>query len=169
MRGPAVPGKIRAKIAQTRPFASLAEETFLNVVRTADRLVRTVDLLLRRHGLTFTQYNVLRILRGAGDSGANGRDIAGRTINPEPDITRLLDRMEKRGLIRRCRHDRDRRFVTAWITGPGLEILAALDEPVARLHREQFAALSKAELKKIVAGLEKARSSPVLSQPSAGE
>jgi DNA-binding MarR family transcriptional regulator len=131
-------------------------EAFIQVVRTADGLVRNLDLLLKRHKLTFTQYNALRILRGAGGAGASGRDVADRMINAQPDVTRLLDRLEKRGLIQRCRADQDRRFVKAWITPSGLEMLAGLDKPVTDLHRQQFAALTKEELAQLKVALEKA-------------
>ena len=86
-----------------------AEHAFLAVVRAAGDLLRCVEVLLSRHGLTAAQYNVLRILRGAGEHGACGRDIASRLITAEPDITRLLDRMEKRGLISRRRDAKDAR------------------------------------------------------------
>ena len=131
-------------------------EAFIQVVRTADGLVRNLDLLLKRHKLTFTQYNALRILRGAGGAGASGRDVADRMINAQPDVTRLLDRLEKRGLIQRCRADQDRRFVKAWITPGGLDMLAGLDKPVTDLHRQQFAALTKEELAQLKVALEKA-------------
>ncbi len=121
--------------------------------------MRGVEVLLNGYGLTATQYNVLRILRGAGEKGACGREIAGRLITAEPDITRLLDRMEKRGLISRRRDAKDRRFVTTRITPSGLEILAALDAPVGELHRRQFGRLSGAELKQVIAVLEKLRDS----------
>src|ERR1035437_9605259 len=124
-----------------------AENAFLTVVRAAGGLLRGVEVLLNRYGLTAAQYNVLRILRGAGEHGACGREIAGRLITAEPDITRLLDRMEKRGLICGRRDGKDRRFVTTRITPSGLEILATLDAPVAELHRRQFRSLSGAELK----------------------
>jgi len=136
-----------------------AESAFLGLARAAAACMRGVELLLNRHGLTAAQYNVLRILRGAGERGACGREIAGHLITAEPDITRLLDRMEKRGLIARRRDARDRRFVTARITRSGLEILAALDAPVAELHRRQLASLSSAELKQLVAMTEKVRTS----------
>ncbi len=141
-----------------------ATEAFLGVVRTASSLLRDVELLLNRHGLTGAQYNVLRILRGAGEQGACGREIASKLITAEPDIARLLDRMEKHGLISRTRDAKDRRFVTARITPSGLETLAVLDEPVADLHRRQFAALSPSELKRLVTGLEKTRPAPLQSQ-----
>ena len=117
-----------------------ADNAFLAVMRAAGGLLRGVEVLLNRYGLTAAQYNVLRILRGAGD---------------EPDITRLLDRMEKRGLISRRRDAKDRRFVTTRIAPAGLETLAALDAPVAALHRRQFGRLSGAELRRLMAALEK--------------
>ncbi len=138
---------------------SAAENAFLSVVRAAGGLLRGVEVLLNRHGLTAAQYNVLRILRGAGEQGACGREIAGRLITVEPDITRLLDRMEKRGLISRRRDAQDRRYVTARITPAGLETLAALDAPVAELHGRQFERLSGAELAQLTAVLEKLQGS----------
>jgi DNA-binding MarR family transcriptional regulator len=136
-----------------------AENAFLSVVSAAGGLLRGVEVLLNRHGLTVAQYNVLRILRGAGEQGACGREIAGRLITVEPDITRLLDRVGKRGLISRRREVQDRRFVTARITPAGLETLAVLDAPVGELHRRQFGRLSEAELAQLTGVLEKVRGS----------
>jgi DNA-binding MarR family transcriptional regulator len=136
-----------------------AENAFLSVVSAAGDLLRGVEILLNQHGLTAAQYNVLRILRGAGERGACGREIAGRLITVEPDITRLLDRMEKRGLISRRRDAKDRRCVTARITPSGLETLAALDAPVAELHRRQFGKLSGADLTQLTTVLEKLQGS----------
>jgi DNA-binding MarR family transcriptional regulator len=143
---------------------SAAQNAFLSLVRAAGGLLRDVEVLLNRHGLTTAQYNVLRILRGAGKQGACGREIAGQLITAEPDITRLLDRMEKNGLISRRRDARDRRFVTTWITPLGLETLAALDAPVAELHRRQFGNLSRAELEQLIGMVERLRGS--VEQPS---
>jgi Transcriptional regulators len=134
---------------------SAAENAFLSVVRAAGGLLRDVEILLNQHGLTAAQYNVLRILRGAGEQGACGREIASRLITADPDITRLLDRMEKRGLISRRRDTKDRRFVTTRIASSGLEILAALDEPVSELHGRQFRSFSGTELKQLIDLLEK--------------
>ena len=138
---------------------SAPENAFLSVVSAAGSLLRGVEVLLNRHGLTVAQYNVLRILRGAGEQGACGREIAGRLITVEPDITRLLDRVAKRGLISRRRDAQDRRFVTARITPAGLETLAVLDEPVAELHQRQFGGLSGTELTQLTGVLEKLRGS----------
>ena len=142
---------------------SAAENAFLSLVRAAGGLLRGVEVLLKQYGLTAAQYNVLRILRGAGEQGACGREIAGRLITAEPDITRLLDRMEKRGLIGRRREAKDRRFVTTRITPAGLETLAALDAPLAELHRRQLGSLSRAELKQLTDVLAKLGGS--LEQP----
>ena len=141
-----------------------ADNAFLAVVRGAGVLLRGVEVLLNRYELTAAQYNVLRILRGAGEHGACGREIASRLITAEPDITRLLDRMDKRGLISRRRDTKDRRFVTTRIAPSGLEALALLDAPVAELHRRQFGRLSAAELKRLMVTLEKLRS-PVEQPP----
>jgi DNA-binding MarR family transcriptional regulator len=138
---------------------SAAENTFLMVVRAAGGLLRGVELLLNQYGLTLAQYNVLRILRGAGENGACGSDIAGRLITAEPDITRLLDRLERRALLLRRRDAKDRRYVTARITPSGLETLAALDQPVEELHSRQLERLSGAELRQLTAVLEKLRGS----------
>src|SRR5713226_4693010 len=89
-------GKLQKEIQQSQPFRSVGAEAFLNIIRTADALTRDVEKMLKRHGLTSTQYNLLRILRGAGKSGATCSEISGRMIKEDPDVTRLLDRMEKR-------------------------------------------------------------------------
>jgi len=152
-----MPGKMIAELKQSKPFQSLQEEAYLNVLRTADALGRHLDQLLKRRGLTATQYNVLRILRGAGAGGATCRDIGERLINAEPDVTRLLDRMERLEVIARRRNDQDRRFVTVRITDRGLKLLAELDRPIQELHKQQFARLSEEELIQLIAGLEKTR------------
>jgi DNA-binding MarR family transcriptional regulator len=151
-----VPGRIPIEVTQASVLPSSQESAFLSIVRTADAMVRSVDLLLRGHGVTATQYNVLRILRGAGESGASCRDIGERLINAEPDITRLLDRMEKLGLISRCRESDDRRFVTVRITPAGLVLVNGLDEPIAAFHCERFASFSGAELAQLSRSLQKA-------------
>ena len=104
-------GKLKEEIKQTKPFSSDAEEVFLNLQRTSAVLGREFETLLKPLGLTSTQYNVLRILRGAGSGGLLCRQIGERMITQDPDITRLLDRMEKRGLITRSRDSRDRRAI----------------------------------------------------------
>ena len=112
----------------------LEEIVFLDLVRTADLLSRPVAQLFKGDDLSPAQYNVLRILRGSPD-GLTCGEIANRMITRDPDITRLLDRMEKRGLISRGREGRDRRVVLVRISPEGLDLLTGLDQPVRELHR----------------------------------
>ncbi len=116
------------------------QELYVLLQRAADRLMQDMHLLLKGHGLSPQQYNVLRILRGA-KGRLNCTEIAHRMINGDPDMTRLLDRMESKGWIERAREAHDRRVVLASITGAGLELLAGLDEPVKESHQRQFARL----------------------------
>jgi len=123
-----------------------ARRAFLAAVRTTDWLTRSSAELLKSHSLTGAQFNVLRILRGAGPRGLPCGDVANRLITREPDVTRLLDRLEKRGLIERARSEADRRVVVTRITRDGMALLAQLDGPVDDLHLRQFEALSDAEI-----------------------
>jgi DNA-binding MarR family transcriptional regulator len=120
------------EIQQTRPYRHVEEEVFLNVQRTADALMQELLDVLRPFGLSATQYNVLRILRSAGENGVTCKDIAARMITRDPDITRLLDRLERRKLLTRSRAKEDRRFVAIRITQEGLLLLRELDEPVGQ-------------------------------------
>jgi len=149
--------RILEEIRQTRPFATQQEEAALNIVRTADALKRGGELLFRRHGITSAQYNVLRILRGAGDRGLHCSAIAERMITAEPDITRLLMRMERLGLLMRQRDSADRRMVTAIATERGLQLLVELEAPLRKLQERQFALLSQDEIDALIDGLEKVR------------
>lgn len=151
--------RILEEIRQTRPFASQREEAALNIVRTADAIKRGGELLFRRHGITSAQYNVLRILRGAGDRGLHCGAIAERMITAEPDITRLLMRMERLGLLVRHRDAADRRMVTAIATDHGLQLLEELEVPLRELLKKQFALLSEGEIEALIGGLEKVRES----------
>jgi DNA-binding MarR family transcriptional regulator len=135
----------------------LEEEVFVSLQRTADRLLQGVEQLLKEQGLSPAQYNVLRILRGAGPAGQSCREIAGHMITRDPDMTRLLDRMEKRGLIARERQKLDRRVVTTRVTPAGLKILKALDQPVREYHRRRLRHFSAARLKTLAHLLEEAR------------
>jgi len=136
---------------------TLAEETtFLELLRTTDQLSRNLVPILKAEDLSSTQYNVLRILRGSPEGLPCG-EIGNRMITRDPDITRLLDRMEKRGLISRCRETKDRRMVMARITTEGLKLLARLDEPVEQGHREQLGHLGRERLKTLCELLREAR------------
>ena len=152
-----MPGKAQAGLKQTRPFESAAVEAYVNVLRTADALSRTIEQTLRPAGLSGPQYNVLRILRGAGAEGLACREIGARMIARDPDITRLLDRLEKRQLIRRARDQRDRRVVTTRITREGLRILKELDRPLLAAHRRQLGHLPQRKLAELIRLLEEAR------------
>ena len=149
--------RLQSEIKQSQPFASLQEEALLNLQRTADLLSRRGAELLKPSKLTPTQYNVLRILRGAGRAGRSCREIGERMIAQDPDITRLLDRLEKRRLIARTREHRDRRVVTTRITAAGLDLLAGLDRPLAELNRRRFPGLSSRQLRQLIGLLEAAR------------
>ncbi len=149
----------KRKIARkTRaPQTHLEEQVFVNVMRTADALARGGEALLKPTGLSATQYNVLRILRGAGTQGLACREVGCRMISRDPDITRLLDRMESRGLIARAREEQDRRVVKTRITAEGLRVLAELDAPVQELHRRQLHHLPAKELRQLSRLLERVR------------
>ena len=125
------------------------EAAFLDLLRTTDMLSRRLVPVLKAEDLSATQYNVLRILRGAPEGLACG-EIAGRMITRDPDVTRLLDRLEKRGLISRDRETKDRRTVMARITPEGLTLLSRLDEPVQAAHRKQLGHLGRERLRTLV-------------------
>lgn len=140
-----------------RRIGSPEEAAFLDLLRTTDMLSRGLVRILKSEDLSATQYNVLRILRGAPEGLACG-DIASRMITRDPDVTRLLDRLEKRGLISRCRETKDRRTVMARITPEGLKLLARLDEPVQAGHRQQLGHLGRERLRALTELLLAARS-----------
>jgi len=127
---------------------SREEGTFLDLLRTTDMLTRELTKVLKSEDVSGTQYNVLRILRGAPD-GISCGVISERMITRDPDITRLLDRLEKRGLISRCRETRDRRTVLARITPTGLALLARLDDRVLGTHRKQLGHLGEKRLREL--------------------
>jgi DNA-binding MarR family transcriptional regulator len=152
-----VSGKIQAEIKQTKPFPSVEEEAFLNVLRTANALSQGAAELLKQHDLTQTQYNVLRILRGAGEKGLTAGEVGERMITRDPDVTRLLDRLEKRGLVERWRCTEDRRVVWTRITPAGAETIAPLDRPVTELHVAQLSHLGRDRLNQLIELLEAVR------------
>jgi DNA-binding MarR family transcriptional regulator len=137
-----------------RFLPSAEARVFVALLTAADRLTQDADRLIKQHGLTGTQYNVLRILRGAEPNGLACKAISDRMISRDPDMTRLLDRMEKRGLINRQRQTDDRRVVKTRITTQGLEVLRKLDVPVNEMHKTQFRAVSPARLKALASALE---------------
>jgi DNA-binding MarR family transcriptional regulator len=132
--------------SKVRHAGSREEAAFLDLVRTTDMLTRGAVEVFKVEDLSPTQYNVLRILRGAPEGLPCG-EIAGRLITRDPDVTRLLDRMEKRGLISRARESRDRRMVLARLTPAGLKLVDRLDEPVQKMHRKLLGHLGKERLR----------------------
>jgi DNA-binding MarR family transcriptional regulator len=150
--------RLRDEIKQTRPFTSLQEEAFLNLARTAAVLEHAFAEAMKPYGITATQYNVLRILRGAGNAGLCRNEVRDRLVAQVPDVTRLLDRMEEAGLVERERDASDRRLVTTRITAEGLRLLKSLDRPVLELHRARLGHLSKAQLTSLIELLSLARS-----------
>lgn len=150
-------GKLLHELRQTRPFGSLEQEAYLGVLRTAAVLEHAVAEALRPHGITATQYNVLRILRGAGPEGLCRNEVRDRMIARVPDATRLLDRMEALGLVERERGTEDRRYVSTRISRAGVRLLGELDEPVQALHRAHFGHLAEAELQALIGALDRVR------------
>jgi DNA-binding MarR family transcriptional regulator len=141
----------------SHPALPLEDRIFISLHKTADFLGQEAEQLFKPHGLTGTQYNVLRILRGAEPEGLPCSGIGERMISHDPDMTRLLDRMEKRGLIVRQRQTDDRRVIRTRITSAGLALLKNLDQPVRELHKRQFSHLPAARLKTLAELLEEVR------------
>lgn len=141
---------LQDEIKQTRPFGSSEQEAFLSLGRTWALLEHAMAEVLKPHGITLTQYNVLRILRGAGEDGLCRSEIMERMIAQVPDATRLLNRIEASDLIVRQRSEEDRRFVTTRITAKGLDLLAELDDVVRGMHQRQFSSLEEEDLRTLV-------------------
>jgi DNA-binding MarR family transcriptional regulator len=148
---------LRDEIRQKRPFASLEQEAHIALARTAAVLDHAIGEALKPYDITPTQYNVLRILRGAGDAGLCRNEVSERMVARVPDATRLLDRMETAGLIQRCRDEQDRRFVTTRISEEGRKLVDQLDKPMEELHRHHFGQLNREELRNLIAYLEEVR------------
>lgn len=153
-------GKLAKEIEQTKPFALREEEAFLNLARTFEYLQQRIADLLKQFQLTPTQYNLLRILRGAGEAGITCSQAAERMLTPDPDMTRLLDRMETRSLILRERSGQDRRIVITRITQEGLKLAAAIDEPLQTLFRRLLGRLGDRKLTDLIETLEILREEP---------
>ena len=153
-------GKLAKEIKQTKPFSSPAEEAILNIQRTAAVLTQMIAEALKPHGISETQYNALRILRGAGSEGLACQEIGARMITTDPDITRLLDRLEARRLLTRARSTEDRRVVVSRITAEGLRLLASLDQELKELPRRTLGHLGDKRLRVLIGLLERARSAP---------
>ncbi|MCC7054504.1 MAG: MarR family transcriptional regulator [Gemmatimonadaceae bacterium] len=141
---------MRHEIRQDRAFDSLQQEAFLNLVRSAAILEDALDRVLRTYGLSSVQYNVLRILRGAGADGLCRNEIRDRLVSRMPDVTRLLDRMQAAGLVTRVRSATDRRQVSTYITDAGSKVLRNATGPVEAEHARQLAALTPDQLRSLI-------------------
>jgi DNA-binding MarR family transcriptional regulator len=145
------------EIRQTKPFATAAEEAAVALLRTADVVNRRYQEVVATRGITVQQYNVLRILRGAAPEPMPTLEIAERMIEETPGITRLLDRLEAKGLVERRRCSSDRRQVLCSITAAGAEVLARLEAPMAAATRAGAAGLSEAETRSLLVLLDRLR------------
>jgi MarR family transcriptional regulator, 2-MHQ and catechol-resistance regulon repressor len=148
--------RLQQELKKKRPFESLEQEAALNILRTGDRLHLHFTRLFREHGLTSSQYNVLRILRGAGEP-LPILEIAERTVTVVPGITGLIDRLEQAGFVNRARCESDRRVIYVALTAAAAKVLAALDQPLLDLHRKLMGHLAPAELMELNRLLSKVR------------
>lgn len=151
--------ELRDELQQRKPFGSLYQEAQLNLGRTHAVLQDAFDQMLKPFGISSTQYNVLRILRGAEANGLCRNEIRDRLITRMPDVTRLLDRMEEAGLVTRARDEDDRRLVTTRLTTAGRELVDSLDAPVEAEHRRALGHLTGSQLRMLTDLLTLARTS----------
>jgi DNA-binding MarR family transcriptional regulator len=149
-----MPSHLLDEIKQTKPFASPADEALLSILRTATVLEHASNEILRPHGITMTQYNVLRILRGAGARGLCGKEIAERLISRVPDVSRLLDRMEQMGLLGKERDSHDKRHITSRITPKGRRVLEKATPELSEFGRGRVARLPARTVSALIEGLE---------------
>lgn len=152
---------LRKELRQKRPFETAEQEAFLSVLRTAAVLTDELEQILKPEGLSLAQYNVLRILRGAEPHGLCRNEVRDRMLTRMPDMTRLLDRMEKAGLVARARSHTDRRLVTTRITGRALQVLDLVEDAVVKKHRDRFGHLSKSEVRELITVLDRVRQAEV--------
>jgi MarR family transcriptional regulator, organic hydroperoxide resistance regulator len=149
--------RLQAEIKQNRPFRRLETEAMAGVLRTAAVLDHTLGEALKPFGVTLTQYNVLRILRGAGERGLCGRDVGERLISRVPDVPRLLDRMEEMAMIHRERDPSDRRHVTARITADGVRVLEEVTPVLEQIEEDRFSHLGADALRSLIRALDTVR------------
>lgn len=152
-----MPTGLQAELKQGKPFTTPAQEALLGVERTAAVLGRALARLFEPYGLTPTQYNALRILRGAGDAGLCRYEVIERLVTRVPDVTRLLDRLEDAGHVVRARDAADRRLVTARLTPAGRQLVDALDAVVTAFERDTLGTLGARDLRALIALLDRAR------------
>jgi DNA-binding MarR family transcriptional regulator len=152
-----MPRGLQAELKQTVPFPSREQEAYLSLMRTASDFQTQMEAKFKDYGMTGTQYNALRILRGAGTEGLPCREIGERMITHDPDITRLLDRLEGRGFVERTRARQDRRVIYGKITAAGLKLLREMDAPIERYGRAMLRHVSQGKLKQLIELLELVR------------
>jgi DNA-binding MarR family transcriptional regulator len=150
-------GKLAEEIKQSKPFPTLEDEAFVGVLLTAEGFLRREAELLKPYEVTQSQYNVLRILRGAEPDGLICREISERMIARDPDVTKLLDRLEARGLVARERQENDRRVIVVRITREGLGLVKAIDEPILKMTEDILSHLGERKLRTLIGLLEEAR------------
>ena len=151
-------GNLKSELRQKKAFTSLEQEAFLSIGRTAAALRDSLEEVLKSSEISLTQYNVLRILRGAEPDGLTRNEIRDRLVNRMPDVTRLLDRMEDAGLVNRVRGEEDRRCVTTHLTRAGRALVDSLDDPIEKEHQDRLGHMTKAQLRTLIELLAAARS-----------
>jgi len=156
-------GRLLTELKQTKPFRSRVDEAYLNLIRTADLLRRHTAEFLKPHDLSPAQYNVLRILRGSAGKPLTCGEVGSRLVTFEPDVTRLVDRLVKRGLVQRKRCTEDRRAVRLAITDQGLALLAQLDGGLPTLHDRHLKRLGDERLQQLINLLEDIRTDPSIT------
>jgi DNA-binding MarR family transcriptional regulator len=150
-------GKLAQEIKQSKPFTSLEQEAALNVQRTAAVFEQAGEGALKPHGISSTQYNALRILRGAGPKGLSCQEVGARMVRLDPDLTRLFDRLEARGLLSRARSEEDRRVVLVRLAPAGARLLASLDGVMEDLLKKMLGRLGEKKLQLLIELCEEAR------------
>jgi DNA-binding MarR family transcriptional regulator len=162
-----MPRGLQAELKQNAPFPSREQEAYLALLRTADALQARVEARLKDFGLTGTQYNALRILRGAGRDGLPCREIGARMITHDPDITRLLNRLEDRGFVVRTRALHDLRVIYSKITAAGLKLLREMDGPIEKHSREMLQHVGQNKLRQLIELLELVRGTEAVQRRDA--
>lgn len=149
--------KLQDEIRQTKPFESLEDEAFVSIIRTAGAFQWREAEFLKPYEITLPQYNVLRILRGSEPDGLICREIGERMITRDPDMTKLLDRLEARGLVKRERQEKDRRVIVVRVTSEGLRLVKEIDRPVLQLTEDLLGHMGERKLRTLIRLLEEAR------------
>lgn len=147
------PGSLQEAIQQHQPFHNRQQEAYLSILRTGIELSHSTDRFLKKFGITQAQYNVLRILQGAGSDGLGRNEISQRMVAITPDMTRLLDRLEVAGLVSRTKHSVDKRQTSTTITGAGKALLRRVAGPLLQHHKTQLRAISSAEADALLAAM----------------